>query len=221
MAKLLLFDIDGTLMEESPTHTASFNYVCQSIYGVQTDIDSFPRHGMTDTGILYGLLKKENVEDEQIRNSMKRAFSAMVEYVSANLKPDDYRLLDHVNIVLEKLHNSEYSLGILTGNLQAIASLRLEHSGISSYFIAGGYGDDSRVRSELVNHAIQRFGKSIEREDIYLIGDTPLDIRAARDASVNAIAVATGVYKAPDLSGADIVLENFNEEKKLMEFLKI
>ena len=221
MAKLLLFDIDGTLMEESPTHTASFNYVCQSIYGVQTDIDSFPRHGMTDTGILYGLLKKENVEDEQIRNSMKRAFSAMVEYVSANLKPDDYRLLDHVNIVLEKLHNSEYSLGILTGNLQAIASLRLEHSGISSYFIAGGYGDDSRVRSELVNHAIQRFGKSIEREDIYLIGDTPLDIRAARDASVNAIAVATGVYKAPDLSGADLVLENFNEEKKLMEFLKI
>ena len=221
MAKLLLFDIDGTLMEESPTHTASFNYVCQSIYGVQTDIDSFPRHGMTDTGILYGLLKKENVEDDQIRNSMKKAFSAMVEYVSANLKPDDYRLLDHVNIVLEKLHNSEYSLGILTGNLQAIASLRLEKSGISSYFSAGGYGDDSRVRSELVNHAIERFGKSIEREDIYLIGDTPLDIRAARDASVNAIAVATGVYKAPDLKDADLVLESFNEEKKLMEFLKI
>ena len=221
MAKLLLFDIDGTLMEESPTHTASFNYVCQSIYGVQTDIDSFPRHGMTDTGILYGLLKKENVQDDQIRNSMKKAFSAMVEYVSANLKPDDYRLLEHVNIVLEKLHNSEYSLGILTGNLQAIASLRLEHSDISSYFSAGGYGDDSRVRSELVNHAIERFGKSIEREDIYLIGDTPLDIRAARDASVNAIGVATGVYKATDLKDADLVLESFNEAEKLMEFLKI
>ncbi len=221
MAKLLLFDIDGTLMEESPTHTASFNYICQSIYGVQTDIESFPRHGMTDTGILYGLLKKENMEDDQIRNSMKKAFSAMVEYVSANLKSDDYKLLDNVSAVLEKLHKSEYSLGILTGNLQAIASLRLEKSGISSYFVAGGYGDDSRVRSELVNHAIQRFGKSIERENIYLIGDTPLDIRAARDASVNAIGVATGVYKAPDLSGADLVLENFGEEKKLFEFLKI
>ena len=221
MAKLLLFDIDGTLMEESPTHTASFNYICQSIYGVQTDIESFPRHGMTDTGILYGLLKKENMEDDQIRNSMKKAFSAMVEYVSANLKSDDYKLLDNVSAVLEKLHKSEYSLGILTGNLQAIASLRLEKSGISSYFVAGGYGDDSRVRSELVNHAIQRFGKSIERENIYLIGYTPLDIRAARDASVNAIGVATGVYKAPDLSGADLVLENFGEEKKLFEFLKI
>ena len=221
MAKLLLFDIDGTLMEESPTHTASFNYVCQSIYGVQTDIESFPRHGMTDTGILYGLLKKENMEDDQIRNSMKKAFSAMVEYVSANLKSDDYKLLDNVSAVLEKLQKSEYSLGILTGNLQAIASLRLEKSGISSYFVAGGYGDDSRVRSELVNHAIQRFGKSIERENIYLIGDTPLDIRAARDASVNAIGVATGVYKSSDLSGADLVLENFGEEKKLFEFLKI
>ena len=221
MTKLLLFDIDGTLMEESPTHTASFNYVCQLVYGVQTDIDSFPRHGMTDTGILYGLLKKENVEDDQIRNGMKKAFSAMVDYVSANLKPGDYKLLDNVIPILEKLSKSEYSLGILTGNLRAIASIRLEKSGISSYFSTGGYGDDSRIRSELVNHAIERFGKSIEREDIYLIGDTPLDIRAARDASVNAIGVATGVYKASDLKDADLVLENFWEEKKLFEFLKI
>ena len=221
MAKLLLFDIDGTLMEESPTHTASFNYVCSSIYGVTTDIDSFPRHGMTDTGILYGLLKKENVEDDQIRNGMKKAFLAMAEYVSANLKPDDYKLLENVGHILEMLHNTTYSLGILTGNLQAIASLRLERAGISSYFVAGGYGDDSRVRSELVNYAIERFGKSIEREEIYLIGDTPLDIRAARDASVNAIAVATGVYKASDLTGSDLVLNNFTEEKKLMDFLKI
>ena len=106
MAKLLLFDIDGTLMEESPTHTASFNYVCNSIYGVTTDIDSFPRHGMTDTGILYGLLKKENVEDDQIRNGMKKAFSAMAEYVSANLKPDDYKLLENVGHILERLHNT-------------------------------------------------------------------------------------------------------------------
>ena len=208
-------------MEESPTHTASFNYVCQLVYGVQTDIDSFPRHGMTDTGILYGLLKKENVEDDQIRNGMKKAFSAMVDYVSANLKPGDYKLLDNVIPILEKLSKSEYSLGILTGNLRAIASIRLEKSGISSYFSTGGYGDDSRIRSELVNHAIQRFGQSIAREDIYLIGDTPLDIRAARDASVNAIAVATGVYKSTDLKDADLVLESFNEEKKLFEFLKI
>ena len=83
------------------------------------------------------------------------------------------------------------------------------------------YGDDSRIRSELVDHAIQRFGKPIAREDIYLIGDTPLDIRAARDASVNAIGVATGVYKSTDLKDADLVLESFNEEKKLFEFLKI
>ena len=221
MVKLLLFDIDGTLMEESPTHTASFNYVCQLVYGVQTDIDSFPRHGMTDTGILYGLLKKENVEVDQIRNGMKKAFSAMVDYVSANLKPGDYKLLDNVIPILEKLSKSEYSLGILTGNLRAIASIRLEKSGISSYFSTGGYGDDSRIRSELVDHAIQRFGQSIAREDIYLIGDTPLDIRAARDASVNAIAVATGVYKSTDLKDADLVLESFNEEKKLFEFLKI
>ena len=221
MTKLLLFDIDGTLMDESPTHTASFNYVCQSIYGENVDIYSFPRHGMTDTGILYGLLKKENVPDDQIKNNMKKAFSAMAEYVSANLKPDDYKLLENVEPVLEKLARSTYSLGILTGNLKAIATLRLERSGISSYFVAGGYGDDSRIRSELVDHAIQRFGKPIAREDIYLIGDTPLDIRAARDASVNAIGVATGVYKSTDLKDADLVLESFNEEKKLTEFLKI
>ena len=93
MEKLLLFDIDGTLMEESPTHTYSFNYVCERIYGVKTDIESFPRHGMTDTGILYGLLKKQNIPEIEIKRKINEAFRTMEEYVSSNIKPADYALL--------------------------------------------------------------------------------------------------------------------------------
>jgi len=220
MVKLLLFDIDGTLMEESPTHTESFNYVCNEIYGVKTDIESFPRHGMTDIGIMYGLLKPAGLSEFEIKSKLDAAFQAMSDYVSKNIKPADYKLLKHVDSILEVLHLNGYRLGILTGNLQFIAELRLQHAGIEGYFKTGGYGSDNIVRSKLVDFAIERYGNEIQRPDIYIIGDTPLDIKAAREAYTRAIGVATGVYSTIDLSSADFVLKDFRGERNLLNFLK-
>ncbi len=220
MEKLLLFDIDGTLMEESPTHTYSFNYVCERIYGVKTDIESFPRHGMTDTGILYGLLKKQNIPEIEIKNKINEAFRTMEEYVSSNIKPADYALLNNVDHVLETLKEKKYVLGILTGNIQPVASIRIKKAGIEKYFATGGYGSDDIIRSKLVDYAMERYGRSIQKSGIYLIGDTPLDIKAAREASVNAIGVATGMYDINDLKSADLVIENLTDENKLLEYLK-
>jgi phosphoglycolate phosphatase-like HAD superfamily hydrolase len=220
MDKLLLFDIDGTLMEESPTHTESFNYVCRKIYDVKTDIESFPRHGMTDIGIMYGLLEEKGLSEMEIRAKLDVALDTMGEYVYKNIKPADYKLLKNVNTTLEILHLNGYHLGILTGNLQSIAETRLGNSGIGGYFKTGGYGSDNIVRSKLVDHAIERYGKEIQRSDIYLIGDTPLDIKAAREAYTKAIGVATGVYSTLDLSSADFVLKNFKDVKNLLNFLE-
>ncbi len=220
MAKLLLMDIDGTLMEESPTHTLSFNYACKEIYGVDTDIESFPRHGMTDTGIMYGLLKNMGIPEKEIKNKLDIAFKTMIGYVSENIAPADYKLLDNVRNILDVLQANGHILGILTGNLEAIAKIRLEYAGIENYFVAGGYGSDNIIRSKLVDYAIQRYGKNIDRSEIYLIGDTPLDIKAAREASTGAIGIATGVYSVSDLSTADLVLKNFGEKNKLLDFLK-
>ena len=220
MVKLILFDIDGTLMEESPTHTASFDYVCKEIYGVDTDITSFPRHGMTDTGIMYGLLKKQGIPEGEIKSKLDIAFQAMIGYVSSNLQPADYKLLNNVKNMLDAVKVNGHISGILTGNLQPIAEIRLQHAGIEDYFVTGGYGSDSIIRSKLVDYAIQRYGKSINRSEIYLIGDTPLDIKAAREASTGAVGIATGVYPITDLSAADLTLKNFKDINKLIDFLK-
>jgi len=219
MAKLVLFDIDGTLMEESPTHTASFDYVCKQIYGVDTDIKSFPRHGMTDIGIMYGLLKKHSIPEAEIKNKLDTAFQAMVNYVSTNIQPADYKLLDNVKNMLDALKVNGFISGILTGNIKPIAEIRLKHAGIENYFVTGGYGSDDIIRSKLVDYAIKRYGKDINRSEIYLIGDTPLDIKAAREASTKAIGVATGIYPITDLSSADLVLKNFKDINKLIDFL--
>ncbi len=220
MTKLILFDIDGTLMEESPAHTLSFNYACKKIYGVDTDINSFPRHGMTDTGIIYGLLKHTGITGLEIKDKIDIAFQTMINYVSSNIKPADYRLLYNIKNVLDILSINRYDLGILTGNIDAIARIRLQHAGIENYFITGGYGNDNIIRSKLVDYAIERYGKNIKRSEIYIIGDTPLDIKAAREASTMVIGVATGVYSTIDLNTADLVLKNFGDENKLLRYLK-
>ncbi len=219
MVKLVLFDIDGTLMDESPTHTASFDYVCKQIYGVNTDTKSFPRHGMTDIGIMYGLLKKHSIPEAEIKNKLDTAFQAMVNYVSTNIQPEDYKLLDNVKNMLDALKVNGFISGILTGNIKPIAEIRLKHAGIENYFVAGGYGSDDIIRSRLVDYAIKRYGKDINRSEIYLIGDTPLDIKAAREASTKAIGVATGIYPITDLGSADLVLKNFKDINKLIDFL--
>ncbi|MFG1390493.1 HAD family hydrolase [Acidiplasma aeolicum] len=220
MKKLLLFDVDGTLMEESPTHTESFNYACRKVYGVETDIYSFPRHGMTDTGILYGLLKRAGLDDAKISVHINDALKIMLEYVKNNIKPEDYKLLNGVNTALKEFYDLGYTLGLLTGNIQGVAELRAEKAGISKYFSTGGYGSDSMIRSELVLYALKRLGIKIDLMNVYLIGDTPLDIKAARDAGARAIAVATGIYKIDELKNADLSLNSLEEKNKIIEFLK-
>ena len=162
----------------------------------------------------------DSMPDKEIKAKLDIAFQTLVGYVSTNLQPADYKLLNNVKNVLDAVKVNGHISGILTGNLQPIAEIRLQHAGIEEYFITGGYGSDSIIRSKLVDYAIQRYGSNINRSEIYLIGDTPLDIKAAREASTRAVGIATGVYPITDLSAADLTLKNFKDINKLLDFLK-
>ncbi len=221
MIKLLLFDIDGTLLEESPTHTAGFDYVCREVYHADTDINSFPRHGMTDLGIFYGMLEKAGLDKHLIQDKINIAVKLLENYVEKNIIPEDYKIIPYVYEFLEHLNSNGIILGILTGNLQYIAELRLEKAGISRFFFTGGYGSDDIVRSKLVSYAVKRCSINIDNRNIYVIGDTPLDIKAARDAGTNSVAVATGIFNLNDLKEADLVLENFKDIKKFKNYIEI
>jgi phosphoglycolate phosphatase len=222
MEKLVLFDIDGTLMKESPTHTFSFEYACKKIFNVDVDIYSFPRHGMTDTGIIYGLLHKAGITDSEISSEIGNTIDLISDYVEENIKKEDYELLPGVIETLEELSNHGITIGTITGNAERVAKIRVEKAGIGKYLMFGGFGSDDLNRANLVKIAIERSAVDVcKPQCVFVVGDTPLDIIAAHQANTMAVAVATGSFGIESLNEADLVLNNLNETKKFMEYLKI
>ena len=220
MENLVLFDIDGTLMKESPTHTYSFEYVCEKVYGVKVDAFNFPRHGMTDRGIIYGLLRNGGLSDDEIKQKINDAINLMGSYFVENIKEYDYELLPGVIDLLGSLSSLNIKIGVITGNIKAVANARLEKAGILKFFTTGAYGDEDTVRSNLVKLAVKRAGQNIYR--VFVVGDTPLDIEAAIQADTIPVGVATGKYGINELENAELKLQNFNysEINRFISYIK-
>ncbi len=122
--------------------------------------------------------------------------------------------------LLERLKVRDAVMGIVTGNLEDIAWQKLRKAGIDKYFSVGGFGSDSPIRTELVKIAIKRARMASGPDRVFLIGDTPKDIIAGKEAGVKTIGVATGMYSREELkkAGADYVLDNLEDAD---EFLRI
>lgn len=129
----------------------------------------------------------------------------MGEYLSRlerTINNPDYRVIDGAKEFVQKIHYSKRNIqGLATGNLEMGAKIKLKPSGLLKYFKFGGFGSDSHDRVEILKIAAQRAQK-IAEEDIdrvYVIGDTPRDIKAAKEAGFISVAVATGNYSYEDL----------------------
>jgi phosphoglycolate phosphatase-like HAD superfamily hydrolase len=103
-------------------------------------------------------------------------------------------------------------LGLLTGNLEPVARLKLGRAGLEHYFEpwVGGFGSDHEDRTELPAIARKRAG-GYPRADTVIIGDTPRDIACARADGLRCIAVATGPFAASELAGADVVVDSAHD----------
>ncbi len=220
MKYVVLFDVDGTLMEESPTHTMAFDYVCDEFFHVKTDIKSFPRQGMTDQGILFGILQNSGIDYDTIKSRINELLIELGDYTIKNMIEDDYVLLPYVEETLEEMEKNNFILGLITGNFSKIALERVSKAGIGNYFSFGGYGEDSAIRSELVQKAIERSKLNPNLNNVFVIGDTPKDIKSGKDAGTKTVGVATGVYGIKQLQDADFSIKNLKQYKKLIEFIK-
>ena len=129
-----------------------------------------------------------------------------------------------LSALLKELENQKVLLGLLTGNIETIAYSKLNHVGLGHYFKLGGFGSDSYYRPNLVLKAIQRaendFGFVRNKNNIFVVGDTPLDVAAGLKAGILTIGVASGEYSKDELqnSGAHFVLDDLRNKN---EFLKI
>ena len=213
---LLLFDIDGTLISGSnSTHKNSFHAALMQEWGVDKSLADIEHSGRTDFYILKGLLKLGGVADEAITPARVAATQAlMVQHCRdhANDIPGGLRVLPGVPELLNRLAAlPDIILGLVTGNLEPIARLKLEAIGLAKFFVdpssqllMGGFGDATEDRAALIARAVAHASEAYGAHDgrvVYHTGDTQLDVEAAARFGARGVGVATGHVPAAVLAG--------------------
>lgn len=229
MRRLVLFDIDGTLVRVDGAGREAIRAALQDVYGVTGEIDGFDFHGRTDPAIVHGLLEPLGRGDDWVEAGLERLWEVYVERLERELERRRGRLtvLPGVPALLERLRSDPgFVCGLLTGNVEAGAWSKLRACGLAEAFAFGAFGSDSPRREALPPFALRRAeartGVRFEPDAVVVVGDTPADIACARAAGARAVAVATGGYSATELAGrgADVVLASLEDTEAALRALR-
>ena len=203
-ADAYLFDIDGTLLNtRDAVHYFAFTNAVKNIFGLEekdAKIDGLPVHGNTDVGILRAVLRRAGIADTEIDARMPRLIEQMCAEVQRNHQQIRPELCPSIQELVSGLYGQSKLLGAASGNLETIGWLKLEKAGIRHLFSFGAFSYPLEFRRDIfgqgIREARQRLG---EHAQVYVVGDTPSDIEAARAVNVPVVAVATGIYSFDDL----------------------
>jgi len=225
--KILLFDIDGTLIHSGGSGKHAMELAFQEIWGVLNSLQNVLLAGQTDPKILLDAFALHGIkwDDARIAQFQQRYFIHLAEDMQ---RPRPKRRMmpgfPHLLEELQKL--PEIHSGLLTGNWIRGAEIKLEYFDLWKYFEFGAFADDEMDRNQLVPHALrraeERFGIQPRRDRVYVIGDTPRDILCARPHGATAVAVATGEYAIEELRAEkpDFLFEDFGEVEKVLEIFR-
>jgi phosphoglycolate phosphatase-like HAD superfamily hydrolase len=206
-AKLILFDIDGTLIDTGGAGARSWAWAFERVFDTKIDIAEHSTAGMTDPAIGRTTFK-EVMEREPTNAELTRlmaSYQAVLPDFVASSK--DYRVLEGVQTLLEELTEAGIALGLTTGGLEAVAHAKLGRGQLNHFFLVGGYGSDSEDRVALTRAAVERgerlLGHALDLSQVFVVGDTPLDIAAAEGVGAVSVGVASGRYDVEELEAAD------------------
>ncbi|HEY3728083.1 MAG TPA: haloacid dehalogenase-like hydrolase [Solirubrobacteraceae bacterium] len=224
---LLLFDIDGTLLGRAgEAHRDALYAALLKVHGIETPQARGPLFpaGRTDGEIARTLLLQAGVSARQI-DERARDVQLECSQAYARLCPADLsdKVLPGIAELLEWLGDrDDVKLALVTGNYEAVGRLKLARAGIGHYFASGqgAFGSDSEDRAALPPLARRRAGtpgSPYPRERTIVIGDTPRDIACAQADGLRSFAVASGPYKAEELTTADAVAPAAGQLRPLLE----
>jgi len=197
-----LFDVDGTLLNcTDAVHYFAFCEALKMLSGRDLNLDGVTAHGNTDFGILRDALMLAGVEEADWRPRVSEACSSMADYVVTNRHEVKSDALPATREVLEHLRSRKAVLGVATGNLESIGRIKLESCGLLKHFDFFAFSDGLECRADVYSRALER-ARDIAGADaaICAVGDTPADVRAARQHGISVIAVATGIHSREQLS---------------------
>ncbi len=199
MSRLLLFDIDCTLIDTGGAGMAALKETARELFGA--DGPELDLAGSTDSGIVMGML--EHFGSDISRDEFYQVYLAKL---VPNLAAFTGRVLPGVEALLAELDRSGAALGLLTGNIVGGAKAKIVHYGLADYFPmeVGAYGDDHHDRNRLGPVALARasaeYGRVFQAESTVVIGDTPKDIACGKAMGAMTLAVATGGFSVDELA---------------------
>jgi len=223
--KFILFDIDGTLLDSGGAGMRSLNLAFEEMFSIRNAFDAISVAGKTDLQIIKeGLI----MHDIQSPNGIVHAFfETYIRHLKTQVHTGKGRIKTGIPEILDILKSrDDCVLGLLTGNIEEGATIKLEAFHLNSYFSTGAFGSDSEDRNKLLPIAIDKlYRKSallIPYADCVVIGDTPRDVYCSKPYGAFALAVATGPYSCRELSeaGADEVLEDLSDTERFMAILR-
>lgn len=195
--KLVLFDIDGTLLTDRGASREAFGAALRDVYGYADDLARYDFSGRTDPQIAHMVLRDAGFAAADIDAKITQLWDLYLAGLARNATPERVRVMPGMRELVAALHDhDDVALALLTGNIERGARLKLGGALLNDYFTFGAFGSDSADRTELppvaVRRANEHLGRHFTGSDVVIIGDSIYDVRCGVPYDATTIAVASG-----------------------------
>ena len=215
--RLILFDVDGTLLSAQGAGRRALGGALEAVYGTRGDLDRYAFPGKTDLSIVLDVMGAAGLTPAAIRDRLDDCFEAYARRLTEEIGDGrGVRVLPGVAELIRRLQErDDVVLGLLTGNIEEGARIKISPTGLLPAFRTGAYGGDHADRGMLPSLAARRAhaltGYAFRPPEVLVLGDTPLDVECARGFGAVAVAVATGQYTVDQLRTRtpDLLFESF------------
>jgi len=223
--KFLLWDIDGTLLSSGGAGTRAMDLAFEEIFSVKDAFKGIRMSGKTDPEIMKEALIRHSIAPD---GKLPLLMDTYVKHLKLEISNPNKMLMPGIEEALKALLLTEgFRLGLLTGNIERGARIKLSAFALNGFFPVGAFGSDDEDRNKLLPIAVKRFnslyGADLPFKDCVVIGDTPRDIACAKPYGAHAVCVATGKYSEDELraAGADMAFGDLSDTKTFLRGLSL
>ncbi len=216
--RLLLFDVDGTLLSSGPASRAAFASALIDVFGTSGDLSNYAFEGKLDPVIVGELMREAGIDSEVVVERLPWALALYLDRLEDALAVERPRLKPGVPELLERVVAAPMAVpALLTGNVERGARIKLSAAGLWHHFRFGVFGDEAPRREKLgplaLARAKEKTGISFDGRDCIVVGDSPNDVACGKAIGARVVAVATGKTPAERLwaAGADVVFTDFSD----------
>jgi phosphoglycolate phosphatase len=216
--KLILFDIDGTLLTTDGAGREALRAAGADIFAIEEDLEGVAISGNTDVAIVHEILNKHGIPDSEV--NVNRYLGAYLAHLKQRLIQQRGEILPGVAKLLDACAQDGWIVGLLTGNLRRGAQMKLGAHHLWNRFSIGAFADDHRDRNMLGPIAKRRAEQEFETaiDGLFVIGDTPRDIACGKATNATVVAVATGRYSKESLAAhqPDYLFDDLRETRTVL-----